>query len=185
MFTSTNLISVQDFGNYVTVSKFVTERDYFLQLIQENQIIHIPPIVCDDLYGELILQKKTSSLTSLNSKLIFGDGGTFRGIAAYLIYLTFSDYILLSGIESTRSGLKRLADERSEDITEKERAELIREYRGRAEISRLSLIDYLEKNKNLYPLYNCKNCDQIISSNPFENISAVKKIRKYKNLPLR
>jgi hypothetical protein len=158
MFNKTLLIEVDDFDNFNTLSKFFKERESLSQLILQNQMQYVRPFLCNDLYAELIAEKEYGEYSDANELLVYGNGVTFFGVCAWLVYLTLQDYYFTSGIESTRAGLKRNNDENSTDISKDERFEMIRDFEQKANHYKAELLNFLRENKETYPLWCDENC---------------------------
>lgn len=147
MIQYTLLIQLAEIDNYVSIPDIVKERAQISQALFETQFQYVRPIIGQDKYSELITEIEAGTLTTDNSKLIYGDGLSFLGIAPYLIYQTLAGLYVRYGLETTRGGLKKLTDDNSENISDNERQRLINYAQEQAYNYKKDLERYLKINE--------------------------------------
>lgn len=144
------LISQQDLEVNCNLSQSVysNEVDTRTQLMQ---LKYIKPLLGKDLYNELLEQIEGNSLTVLNESLI-------EEIKPALSWLVYSDLVPDTNVKNTASGMTKSVGESFELASNSELASISKRAFGNWQVYERNLIEYLQDNKDSYPLWDDDTC---------------------------
>jgi hypothetical protein len=156
------LLNKTNFGKFRYISESIRNEAHLDQCITEAQIFDVKKWLGDALLNELITQYTGNNITTANQLLL--DGGdylcdsltyTFSGLRACIIYYAWSRYIKRDQVKFTATGIVRKDGEFSEPATLKDLQMLSSDATANADALKLEVIDFLNRNKENYPLWKC------------------------------
>lgn len=172
----TQLISRETLTEITQFSQYV-EDTYIEQLVTDCQIMYIKPILCNELFAELLTEVQSTTLTPENELLLYGNDSTFFGITRYLAWVCFAQWLRMGNSKPTQTGLQVLASQFSEQAPDTEKQDKINFAQTRADFFETELRAFLYENRLDYPLWCVPNdCSQ--SEKTAFNISSVSGINK-------
>jgi len=155
---ATHLIRQEDFHKQVPSSVQLDPKWFFEPNIQYVENEYIVCMIGQDLYDELITQIETDTLTVDNATLL--DTYLKPCVSWYLI----AESMVLSTYRIENKGLMQNIDDTSQAASGSQ-LRFTQDYcKNRAQRLADMTLKYLEKNKDLYPLWNL-DCGQ--ACNPF------------------
>jgi hypothetical protein len=155
----TLLITPQDIQDWAGLSQYL-EVKYIQPVIYAMQYQRVRPLICEALYLQLIDAIQNNSLTPIQSELLYGNGLGFEGIRAYLVWECYKDWLFRGQQTSTQTGMRTHETQYDEPIENSTQTALIRNAHDQKEFYKTELVNFLEKNKASFPLYDCQNCQQ-------------------------
>jgi len=154
------------------MSQFI-ETKYTNAVIYDIQFQYVRPLLCDELYSELIEALQQSPPLPANLELLLnGDELLFEGIRAYLCWQVYVEWLVVGSSKSTQTGMQKLVSQFSEQLSENQLGSLIQHARSKSDFYKCELLRFLSENKEDYP-NACTNCDNLQSSNGVLNITSV------------
>lgn len=147
--TITLLISEQTVKDLLPISENIKISTALRQKIQDAQVQYIKPLICKDLYDELILQKSTNTLTPNNLLLL-------DQIQPALAYYSLFLFLPWSWARVREQGVVNQNGDTAQTISLTDLNFLRNDAKASADNFALILENFLYENKNIYPLYNCK-----------------------------
>jgi hypothetical protein len=166
------LISRESLNEITQFSQYV-EDDYVEQLVTDCQIAYVKPLLCNDLFAELLTQKEGTTLTPENELLLYGNDSTFFGVTRYLAWLCFAQWLRMGNSKPTQTGLQKLTSQYSEQAPDTEKQDKINFAESRADFFRKEVIQFLNDNKADYPTW-CAESDCNDNTQATFNISSVR-----------
>jgi hypothetical protein len=163
-----SLITPEDIQEWVDVSLTIEPR-LITTHIYVCQDRYIKPILCEDLYNDLVLHYEAGDASDVYLELL-------EKIKPTLTFRVYSRYLNRANVSSTEKGLRTFKEDYSDAITDKRTGELIRQADGDAMAYELELKSWLCANKpRLNGLGECCNCG---SSSGFKMTTIGKSARK-------
>lgn len=147
--TITLLISEQTVKDLLPISENIKINTALRQKIWDAQVQYIKPLICKDLYDELITQKQTNTLTPNNLLLL-------DQIQPALAYYSLFLFLPQSWARVREQGVVNQNGDTAQTISLSDLNFLRNDAKASADNFALILENYLYENKNIYPLYNCK-----------------------------
>jgi len=148
----TKIITEQEVKNWTDISNNVQSSSLSFAIIMA-QDLYVRTALGEKLYEEILTQVNNNTLTALNTTLLNGNDGLFRGIKsglawwlAYTVYPYLHSKVSPTGIQSKSTDEATSIDSRSLEIRKnlaKKNAEYLID----------QLICYLRDNENDYPLF--------------------------------
>jgi len=148
----TKIITEQEVKNWTDISNNVQSSSLSFAIIMA-QDLYVRTALGEKLYEEILTQVNNNTLTALNTTLLNGNDGLFRGIksglawwVAYTVYPYLHSKVSPTGIQSKSTDEATSIDSRSLEIRKnlaKKNAEYLID----------QLICYLRDNENDYPLF--------------------------------
>ena len=148
----TKLITEQEVKNWTDISNNVQSSSLSFAITMA-QDLYVRTALGEKLYEEILTQVKNNTLTALNTTLLNGNDGLFRGIksglawwVAYTVYPYLHSKVSPTGIQSKSTDEATSIDSRSLEIRKnlaKKNAEYLID----------QLICYLRDNESDYPLF--------------------------------
>lgn len=159
-----NLAVKADFQTYKYFAASIKSEQSLDQCIQDAQLFDVKKWLGDALLNEICSQAATSpeSLSTLNAFLL--DGGeytyvgntyTLTGLKACIIYYAIARYVKYDSVKFTSTGIVKKEDIYSQPVDDRTIQSLSHGEFEKAEALRLEIIEYLNRNYLLYPLWNC------------------------------
>lgn len=147
---STYILSIEDFTNRADITPNIqtAKLKSYLGVVQEKYALKI---LCQALYDELLTQIAASSLTAVNTLLL-------PYVKDYLIYKTYSRYLLNANTLSTPAGLRVQTDTTSEAASDPTITALVKQADGDANFFQDQLATFLKCNDTDYPLWKNSIC---------------------------
>jgi hypothetical protein len=108
-------------------------------------------VLCNQLVDELLSQLP-NSLTDANEALL-------PYVKNFLIYKTYSDYLIGANLMSTPAGMRVQIDTTSDQASDKSMVAIQRRADGRADFYQDQLINFLKENEDDYPLWKASICN--------------------------
>jgi hypothetical protein len=170
MAVSTYILSIEDFQNRadITVNIQTAKLKGYIGVIQEQFAVKI---LCQALYDQMLVEIAASTLTTANTALL-------PYLKDYLIYKTYSRYLLNANAMSTPGGIRVQSDATSEPASDKYVAELMRQSDNDANFYQDKLVNFLDINYLDYPLWKDTVCDcnkiRTVKGNSFSKIGSSK-----------
>jgi len=165
---TTYILSIEDFTNRadITVNIKTDKLKGYIGVVQEKFAVKI---LCQALYDQLLTEIAAGTLTTANTALL-------PFLKDYLIYKTYSRYLLNAPILSTPGGLRVQVDATSEPASDKLIAEIMRQSDGDANFYQDLLVNFLDCNVDDYPLWEGTVCDcnknRTVKGNSFSKIGS-------------
>jgi hypothetical protein len=158
MLQRTLLISETDLQDFASYSQYI-EQKFTRPLIYDIQFREVAPVLCKELYSELIDAIASSTpLTPAQEILLYGDEVTFEGVRAWLAWAVYATWLREGQSKSTQSGLQRLASQLSEPPSDSEKNDVRQMAESRALFYKQSVIAFLNENKADYPNWCDTTC---------------------------
>lgn len=164
-----NLITITDIQAFKPLSNNIDATKKLNNFITEAQEFDLRDTIGEQLYLELIFQNDTS-FTVANQELMDGKvyvyNGTiyqFDGIKAVLSYYAYSRYLNNSNNNQTAFGTVVKTNPDSEPVSEKTISRLVSQAISGAKVYEKRLLDFLNRNSELYPLFECAKDNKKIS----------------------
>lgn len=171
---TTYILSIEDFTNRadITINIQTAKLKTYIGVVQEQFAVKI---LCQALYDQLLTEIAAGTLTTENTALL-------PFLKDYLIYKTYSRYLLNANAMSTPGGIRVQVDATSEPASDKFISELMRQSDGDANFYQDLLVNFLDCNVNDYPLWKDTVCDcnksRATKGNTFSKIgSSTDKVR--------
>jgi len=145
------LINQQAIASRTEASVFIS-WDKIRPSAEESQIEYTLPVLCQDLYDELLLQDSTSTLTPENEVLK-------QRVLDALVWWTLYKALPFIQYELRSKGLMQHLDETGTSVNGSAFSIMQAGYRSRGEFYNRQLIKFLNDNIADYPLFmGCCNC---------------------------
>jgi hypothetical protein len=148
----TLLISLNDLKDRVDMP-WATDEEDVKPLIISCQTANLKPMLCDDLYNELITQQGAGSFSAANALLM-------PYVVEYLCRQVYRRYVITSSVKATKSGLRQMGDTETQNISEATRSLIAKMAQEDSETAEASLKGYLIGNIDTYPLYRDSVCNK-------------------------
>ena len=132
----------------INVSSNVALLNQVTEWVQETSF---RPLLCDELFCELLTQKEAGTLTPENEALI-------KKAEPYLSQLIYAEWASESRYVSSNTGLRTLSEENFNNSPGVDTSGIIMNARNKAAYYRSKILIYLNENKDDYPLWCSKNC---------------------------
>lgn len=150
MAVETYIVTQDDFINRANLSaNLYTPR--FKQESGIEQERFAVKILCSALYDQLLIEIASDTLTANNNALM-------PFLKDYLVFKIYSSYLVDGNLLATASGMRTQIDSTSEKATEEEMARAISKAQSRANFYEQKLLNFLECNKDNYPLWKDTIC---------------------------
>lgn len=156
------LLSRKEFGKFEFIPDTVISEQNLNKSIQEAQLFDVKKWLGDALLSELLSEYTDNDLTDLNISLLNGCEYTyndttyfFEGLRACIAYFAWSRYVKRDSLNYTTTGIVKKNDTLSEPATNKDLQMLSGDALSSADALKLDVIDYLNRNRLSYPLWNC------------------------------
>ena len=151
MAITTYILDISDFTNRadITVNIQTAKLKGYIGVIQEQFAVKIQ---CQALYDQILTEIAASTLTTANTALL-------PYLKDYLIYKTYSRYLLNANVMSTPGGLRVQTDATSDPASDKQVAEIMRQSDNDANFYQDKLVNFLDCNSSDYPLWEDTICD--------------------------
>lgn len=172
------LISRETLESYCTLSGYINFK-YIEPNLLDIQYLKLKPLLGTEFYEQLIEQKTDGALTYENQEFLNGNDVSFFGIAPYLAWQSYKEYLASANFISTQSGIRKRRAETSDLADNSEMQTLINIAAERAEQFENDVTVYLVQNKDSFPLVDTCRFQQATNSIQSQ-VSAVKNI-KYQN----
>lgn len=171
MSCTVSIITPEQLIEWVDIA-LIIDPDKITRNIRVAQDRFVKPILCTDLYEELLTQIESGDVTTDFQNLI-------DAISPYLAFRAYSRYLNSANIDSTEKGLRSWKEDNSDVITDRRLGELISQADQDAITYEQDLKIFLNKNKTCFsPFYD--NCGCGSSSGSFKITSIGKAARKPK-----
>jgi len=157
MASTTRFINKDDFAPYKIISTYIANADidpYILQA-QEGRI---QPILTQTIYENLQTSVAASSETAADLALI-------AALTPFLVYKSFSVYLIYVNIKATQVGFVKLDTQHSTLATDEEMEQIKRETDNMGIIYEKELRNFLENNKDTYSWESCEATTQRFGPN--------------------
>lgn len=165
-----SIVTPEEVKEWVDLSLYV-DADKLTRCIIIAQDRYVKPILCTDLFDELIAQIEGGTVTTDFQSLI-------DKIVPYLSFRAYSRYLNGANIDSTEKGLRTWKEDNSDVITDRRLGELISQSDQDAMTYEHDLKLFLSNNKACFsPFYDNCGCDST-SSGGFKITSIGRKARK-------
>lgn len=158
------LLNKQDFVKRLFISDKFESEPLLLKCIHEAQLFDVKKWLGDSLLNELSTQFDANTLTTLNNTLLDGGSYTydentyfFSGLKDCIAYFTWARFIKTDAFKFTATGIVKKNDTLSEPASNKDLQMLSGDALSSADALKLDVIDYLNRNKVSYPLWNCRS----------------------------
>ena len=151
MAVSAYILDISDFTNRadITVNIQTAKLKGYIGVIQEQFAVKI---LCQALYDQLLVEIAAETLTAANISLL-------PYLKDYLIYKTYSRYLLNANVMSTPGGLRVQSDTTSDPASDKQVSEIMRQSDNDANFYQDKLANFLDCNSIDYPLWVGTVCD--------------------------
>lgn len=145
------LISKSDFDDYVDLSTNLADR-YINPHIRSAQREVIKPILCEDMYDELVSQNDADALTYENADL-------YDYVKECLIFYAYKEYLVFSQKRTTPHGVVKKRSDQSDQVTGEELGDLINYIDSKCKFYEGELRKFLKDNEDDYPLWRDSDCN--------------------------
>ncbi len=147
------------------------DKKTFKRFIYEAQYMDLRELTCELFYNDLV-----SNYTSeIYQNLLVGgsyvyEGKTYyhEGLEIVLSYFAYSRFITESNIQSTSFGMVRKNIQESDRASSKELEALAHKNNDRAKLLFESTKTFLDRNTDIYTLWECDDCDTPTNTNNIE-----------------
>lgn len=146
---TTYILSILDFTNRADITNNIdtAKLKSYLGVIQEK---FAKKILCKTLYDQLLTQI-SGTLSTANTTLL-------PYVKDYLIYKTYSRYLLNAGALSTPAGIRTMSEPTSTPASVEYIGALIKQSDGDANFYQDELVNFLKNNEDDYPLWASSSC---------------------------
>lgn len=157
---TTPLINVQDIQAFKGITSNLKLQKDLDPHILEAQEFDLRPFVGESFYLEIVAQFPTlpSPFDDLWNGVKYtyqGDEYQHEGLRAVLVYHSYARYVSEGNIHSTPAGFVKKTNNFSESVGEKTISRLISQARAGATAHESRVLDYLIRNKTLFPDFKC------------------------------
>ena len=108
--------------------------------INNAQTAYLKPLIGQDLYNETQILPYSVRITDL-----------VNTSKDWLVHLSYVNYIAVTGVNDTQSGLRVNIDDNSEQISSLQMAAILKQHRSFADAAKADLIAFLNANKTIFP----------------------------------
>lgn len=168
------LVTKADLDAFKYIADSIKNYTSWPQFVSEAQLFDIKSWLGDDLLLEIVGQASTlpNTISAANQSLL--DGGTytyltktyfFQGLKACIIYYAFARFTNRTSFNYTAAGIVQKDSDFSTPATSKDIQRLETEARLMAEAIKCEIVDYLNRNYTLYPLWAANGCGCSCSCN--------------------
>jgi hypothetical protein len=160
----TLVISTQDLINYCAFSELLEAKaiEPYIFTVQHQ---YLKPLLCAELYSEILEQIESNTLSYENQELISGTSdNNYLGLTPYLAWLAYREYIIRGNVRSTQSGLVVYTSDTTEAPNEKLMDLIVKDTTNKINFYRAEVVNFLEENKSTYPLWGC-DCGNVKNNN--------------------
>jgi len=140
------LLNKDDFIYWVDLSPNIKEEQLNPSIL-DAQVRLLKGTMCASLYNEVYSQFLSDTLTAENQTLLD------EYVKPFLIFASYVNYLTTAGKRSTVSGIVKLVGDNLEQVTRDELKDIISENKYKSDSYQNSLTDFLENNKDIYPLF--------------------------------
>lgn len=165
------LITLQDIRDIKSISLNLNSDKELTPHILEAQDFDLRPLLGDNFFLDFLEDFEASPSLSEYSDLWNGCTYTFQGekfrhegLKTILAYHSYARYTSEAGIQSTATGFVQKTNQYSDPVNDKAISRKIAQARSAAQICEGRTIDYICRNKTLYPLYKGNKQPQKYSS---------------------
>jgi hypothetical protein len=163
----TPLITINDIRARKSISLNVNEVAQLTPQILEAQDFDLRPFMGDEFYFALV-----DDITASPSLTVYEDlwngctytfGGrqyTHEGLKTYLLYASYARYVADASTISTGSGFMHKNNIHSEPVSDKTIARRTEQTRSGSQVYLNRVIDFLNRNRNDYPLWRVSGCER-------------------------
>lgn len=157
---TTPLISVQDIQAFKGISSNLNLTKDLEPHILEAQDFDLRPFVGESFYLEIVAAFPTlaapyGDLWNGSKYTYQGNDYEHQGLKAVLAYHSYARYVSEGNVHSTPAGFVKKTNQFSEPVGEKTISRLIAQARSGATAHENRVLDYLIRNKELYPGFKC------------------------------
>jgi len=169
----TLLISIDTIYEWVDIALDI-DAEKLTRAIMVAQDRFIKPLLCQDLFEELVAQIDSESIQTDYQNLL-------DAIAPTLAFRAYSRFLNSANIDSTEKGLRTYKEDNSDVISDKRLGELIKQAEQDALSYEQDLKIFLSKNKECFsPYYDNCGCDLRTDGYGFKITSVGYKAKKPK-----
>ena len=158
MATNTYILNNNDFTNRTDLSPNIAES-----LLNGNyatvQELELTGVLCKALYDDYLDNLNNLPLTTENEALE-------PYIKDFLVWAVMMEYYPIAGLKSTPAGMRKHQDTISTEVEPAKLDILTKRAESKKTSYKKRLLDFLEDNKNDYPLWrdsSCNNCQKAVN----------------------
>lgn len=160
----TQLITVNQIAQYKQMTVHINSEKLVNPYIMEAQDFDIRPFLGDEFYLDLLDDFDASPSLEVYSDLYNGSSYTYQektyhqdGLAKVLAYFSYGRYLPYSNAISTSVGQRQKLNPSSELVPSQTISAMLTQAKSAAVVCQERVRLYLDRNKDLYPLWN--QCD--------------------------
>jgi len=143
------LLNKDDFTYWVDLSQNIEEKQLNPHIL-DAQMRVLKGTMCTSLYNEVYSQFLEETLT-IDNEILLEDYAK-----PLLVFASYVNYLTTAGKRSTATGMVKVIGDNTEQITREELKDLISENKEKRAYYQNALSEFLDNNKDVYPLF--KDC---------------------------
>lgn len=145
------LINIDDFTYWVDISQNIEEKQLNPSIL-DAQVRVLKGTMCASVYNDVYTQFLDDTLTADN-QILLDDY-----MKPLLVFASYVNYLTTAGKRSTASGIVKLTEDNTEQVTREELKDIISENKEKRDYYQNALSNFLECNTDIYPLFlDCCN----------------------------
>lgn len=150
----TPLITITDIRAVKSISLNTNEIAQLTPCILEAQDFDLRPLLGDEFYFAVADDLESySDLFNGSTYTYNGNSYAHDGLKGILIYASYARYVANSNVIATATGFVNKTNQFSESVSEKTISRLIEQSRSAQQVITNRVLDYLNRNKAIYPLW--------------------------------